>query len=271
MTFAAFDQSNAQARPVSLVRLVWGNSQWAYCNADRAITHDSVTYLPVPLVESDLTFGGREIPEFTLTVPADLPVVAMFRGTPPSTRVKLLIRHLHPDDPDQESVIRWSGPITNVRPLDNARAELVSRISGLRRSGGRLTYGRGCKYALFGVGCGVAKAAYALPRTVTAVDGNLITLNAARPSEGWFTGGLLEWDADGFGTIESRTIEREMTATQVRLFGRGDGIAAGMAVTLYPGCARNPDPCQNKFNNLANYPGLDFMRGESPFDGRALL
>lgn len=271
MTYAAYEQSNHDARPVSFYEFRWGNTSWFYCNADRPLMLDAQEYTPAAISESALKQGGERVPEFSLTVPASLPVVALFRGTPPSTRVTVLVRHLHPDDGSAQAKYRWIGPIANVRPKDNASAEIVSRVNGLRRAGLRLTYGRGCKFALFGPGCHVVKSLHANARTVTAIDGNIVTLSAPSPSEGYFNGGFLEWNADGLGTMETRAIERELSAGVYLLFGRGDGITASMAVTAYPGCARNAPTCNTKFANLANYPGLDFMIGVSPFDGKAIF
>lgn len=269
MTFASYEQSNDDGAPVSFYHFRWGQTVWTYCNAPAPITLDGLEYTPIAAAESALRQDG-DAPEFTLSVPRTLPVVDLFRGSPPSNKVWLTIRTMHPDDPDGEAKYRWQGPIANVRP-DKASAEIVSRINGLRNGGLRLTYGRGCRFALFGPGCHVVKSLYATTRTITAVDGNAITFDADTPSDGYFNGGLLEWDADGLGTIESRTIERETATDTVRLYGRGDGLTVGQAVTLYPGCAHNADHCENKFDNLANYPGRDFMLGRTPFEGRALL
>lgn len=270
MTHQTFEQSNRSARPVSFYRFAWGNTAWHYCNADRVIPLDGQDYTPIAITEGEIKAGGSEVPQLKLDVPADLPVVGLFRGTPPATRVTLTVRTMHPDDPDQEAKFRWVGPVTNVQPQDNASAAIISRVNGLRKAGLRLTYGKGCKFALYGPGCWVDKALWGVARTVVSVTGNSVQLDAPTPVEGHFNGGMIEWDADGLGTLDARTIERETASDTILLFGRGDGISVGMAVTLYPGCTHNSEGCTG-FDNLANYPGLDFMLGESPFDGKSLV
>ena len=268
MTFAQLEQSSRSGAPVSFYRLAWGNTVWRYTNSDRDYILDGETYVPAAITEGKTKAGGRDVPEIKIEVPTRLPVVDLFRGTPPSTRVVLTVRSLQPAD--GEAKYRWIEPVTNVQPVDNAKSVIVSRINGLRRAGLRLTYGVGCKFPLYGPGCELDKTPWGVARTIVAVDGNSIQLDASSPSPGYFNGGMMEWDADGLGTLDARTIERETASDTYTLFGRGDRLEAGMTVTCYPGCPRSSAGCIS-FDNLVNYPGFDFMLGESPFDGKALV
>lgn len=271
MTYRAYEQSNHDAQPVSLYSFIWGNTRWDYNNSDREWVIDGNTHVPAAISEKAVQQGGERIPEFTIETPYSLPVVALHRGSPPSTRVQLLVQRFHPEDPDLEVITGWTGPVSNVQPVDLAKARIVSRITRLRRTGLRETYSRGCKLALYGPGCNVDKATFAVSRNVSAIDGNVVTLDDVSPSEGYFNGGFIEWDADGAGTLERRTIERETASDTYLLFGRGDGLSVSQAVTVYPGCRRNYDDCNTKFSNAANYPGLDFMLDESPFEGKVIF
>lgn len=271
MTYASYHQSNEDSREISLYLFRWGNTEWAYCTGGPVRTYGGATYTPIPIQEERFVQGGRSIAEFTFSVPANLPVVQMFRGTPPSEPITVTVRSMEVDDDSGEAPIRWIGPISNVRfkEGDNS-AEVLSRINGLRRGGLRLTWGRGCQHFVYGPGCNVDKSLHANARTITAIAGNVLTLSSPRPSAGYFNGGFMEWDADGLGTLERRAIEVEVTEDQVKLFGRADGLTVGQAVTIYPGCPRTSAVCQSRFNNLPNYDGLDFMPGKSPFDGKAV-
>ena len=272
MTYAALHQSNHDSREVSLYLFRWGNSEWAYCSAGPARTWGGKTYLPIPIDEERFVQGGKSVAEFTFSVPGDLAVVQMFRGTPPSLPVTITVRSLEVDDGSGEAPIRWIGPISNVRFKEGSNAaEILSRINGLRRGGLRLTWGRGCQHFVYGPGCTVNKVTYGVARTIVSIVGNVVTLNAATPSAGYFNGGFLEWNADGHGTIERRAIEAETSSMAIRLFGRADGLTVGQSLTVFPGCPGTSAICNSRFNNLPNYDGLDFMPGESPFDGKSLV
>jgi uncharacterized phage protein (TIGR02218 family) len=281
VTFAAYEQSNASGRPITLYLFRWGNSQWAYTSADRDVMVDSVTYKAIPISDDGLQQGGSGRKEFTVHVPValpddtgamqPLPVVALFRSTPPSQSVYLIVRKKH--EQDSEAPIHWIGKIGNVlRDKDGATADIVCRNPGLKRAGLRLTWVRMCPHFVFDFGCALDKADYAVTRNVTAVTGNSITLDGAPLAESpYYNGGFIEWDADGLGTIERRGIESTPDINQYQLFGRADGITVGLAVTIYPGCDGNAQTCEEKFNNLANYGGVDWMPGKSPFDGRQVF
>lgn len=271
MSFSVNQQSDNDGKPVALYLFSWGNSQWGYTSAERQIVHNSITYEPIAVDEDELVQGGKNEGEFTFRVPANLPVVQLFRGTPPSTPVVLTVRRIEYDDILGESVIHWISPITNVRRKSEAISEIVSRNRGLRRGGLRLTWSRSCPHFLYGSGCKVLKALFAAPRTIAGINGNVITVNLDTPSTGWFNGGFIEWDADGLGTMERRGIEIETGTNSFQLFGRSDGLSIGMDITLYPGCDRTVEECDSKFDNLANNGGVKFMPGKSPFEGTAII
>lgn len=275
MTFMPIEQSNHSGQPVILLRFQHGFSVWTYASAPAADggawTYDGEDYAPIAMDVEALAQGGREAPEQALSVPTDLPVVDLFRGSPPSLRVTMTMRRIHVGDVDGEAPVLWVGPIVTVSNMRDGSTKIVSRMRGLKRGGLRCTWGRGCQHVVYGPGCGAIKATMAVARTVTAISGNEITLDTVSPSEGYFDGGIVEWDADGLGTLESRTIEREVSSGVYRLFGRADWFTVGMAVTLYPGCDYTAETCDTRFAALADYDGIDFMPGKSPFDGTALI
>lgn len=271
MTYQTYEQSDYDGKAVGLYLFTWGNTKWGYTSADRAITYDSAIYQPVAIETDPLVQGGSQDSEFTLRIPANLPVIQLFRSTPPSEPVYLTVRELHLNDVSGEAPIQWIAPIANVNRKSVTTAEILSRSRGLRRGGLRLTWSRACPYAIYGSGCKVNKTLFAALRTITAIAGNVITLNVNSPSTGYFNGGLVEWDADGNGTMERRGIEVETALNSYRMFGRADGMVVGMSLTLYPGCNKSVGDCATKFNNLPNNGGMAFMPGKSPFEGEALL
>jgi uncharacterized phage protein (TIGR02218 family) len=281
MTFPTYEQSNSNAQPIGLYLFKWGNSQWAYTSSDTDQVVGGVTYVAIPISDDGLKQGQADSNPFTIHVPVALPdtdgnaqpvpVVALFRSTPPSQSVYVTVRRKHAADAD--APIHWVGKIGNViRQRDGATADLVCRNRGVKRAGLRLTWGRDCPHFLFDSGCALAKTGYGITRNVTSVTGNSFAVDgAALAAAPYYNGGFIEWDADGLGTLERRGIEATLGTNEYQIFGRADGVTVGLAVTLYPGCDGTPATCRDKFSNRANGGDVAFMPGKSPFDGRQVF
>lgn len=279
MTFDLFEISNNSGRPIHFYELRWGNTVWCYNSSDRDIEltvgGETNTYLAVPIGDEGITVGGPNPAELRINLADNLPVVSLFRGTPPSENVRVVVLRKHFDDP--ETTVFFAGKIDNLKRNGKGLANLFCSIGKQRRGGLRLTWSRTCPHVLYDGQCRAPQGAFEHHGTVAALTGNSFTLSAAptlsgvpQTAAGYFDGGIVAWDADGLGTIEQRAIERGISATEFLIFGRSDGLEVGQAVKLYPGCDRLTQTCQTKFNNLVNYGGIPQMPGESPY-GRNLF
>ncbi|MDR7062011.1 MULTISPECIES: phage BR0599 family protein [unclassified Sphingopyxis] len=265
MSFDNFEISNYGGRPVYFYEFRWGNSEWFYTSADRPLMLGTQEYQPVPISDDGITSGAASPGEFKINCAANLPVVGLFRGTPPSEKVRVTALRKHIDDP--ETKVIFTGKIDNVkRPNGGAEASLICSSGKQRRGGLRLTWSRTCPHILYDGQCRLVRALFAEPAIIGSITGNSFTVEAApHASLGWFDGGIIEWDADGLGTLEMRAIERGTSTTTFLMFGRTDGLVVGQAVAMYPGCDRLPTTCNSKFNNLVNFGGITQQPGESPF------
>lgn len=276
MTFTAYESSNESGRPIGLYQFTWGNTVWRYTSADRDVEWPSASgnfYAAAAIQDDNLVLGegNSRGEELTVTFPSNLPVVAMFRGTPPSNPVFMTVRGLHADDPDEEAPVHWIGLVGNISRKDDVASNVVCRTRGLKRAGLRYCWGRTCNHFLFSPQCGLLKVDFATAATITAIDGNEIVVDITSPSPGWFDGGFIEWDADGLGTIENRDIEVETGSGRYAMFGRADWLTVGMSLTMYPGCDLTAGTCHTKFDNLVNTDAMEFLADKSPFEGSALV
>lgn len=273
MTFDARERSTQDGRPLSLYHLKWGNTIWRYTNGDEAVPRQElvngvltdVSYEPIAVSDSGMKQGTSNANDFTVTIPSNLPIVVLFRGTPPALSIWLTVRRIHAED--DEAPIYWRGLIFNVKRNGDARADIIGKplSATLRRTGLRLCWTRECPHFLYDEGCKVDPEAFKTLGVIEASAGVTITLSGApdKPNQ-YFRGGYVEWDANADGTVERRMIE-DHTADTLTVFGLAE-VDAGTAVRLYPGCNRTPGDCVDKFNNGPNYGGADFMPGQSPFD-----
>lgn len=265
MSHDALEISNHLGRPIYFYEFEWGNSKWFYTSAAKQQTIGLRVYEPVAISDEGITSGAAQAGEFKINCAANLPVVGLFRGTPPSEKVLVKALRKHADDP--EIKIIFTGKIDNVkRPTGGAQAILVCSSGRQRRGGLRLTWSRICPHILYDGQCRLVRAAFGVEATINSITGNTFTLTVApNMTAGYYDGGIIEWDADGLGTLEMRAIERGISLTQFVMFGRTDGLVPGMTVTMYPGCDRRSSTCNSKFNNIVNYGGITQMPGESPY------
>ncbi len=111
MAFEEFDRqesSQSDGSPIRLYLLEWGKTSWRYTSADQAVfryemvpdddgtpVRTLVEYVPVPCNDEGMTQGGSSNNAFTLHVPGNLPVVELFRSTPPTESIWLTVRTIH--------------------------------------------------------------------------------------------------------------------------------------------------------------------------------
>lgn len=283
MSYNDFEVSTQDGRAVALYLFEWGMTRWRYTSADRPITImemqdgvlTEVTYEPRALKDNGMRQGSSSQNDFQVDGPWDLPVVRLFRGSPPTESVWLTVRRLHADDPLKETPIYWKGTIWNVKRAGAARSTIVGKpiTASLKRTGLRLCWTRECPHFLYDTACRADPETFVVEGTVMAFTGNTIrvAMKAAR-ADGWFRGGYMSWLASEEGTLERRMIELDVPAAVegeivLTIIGLVDYLAVGDTVKVYPGCDRLPDTCDGKFNNIDNYGGFDKMPGASPFVG----
>lgn len=282
MTYQTYEISNQDGRPVALYEFSYGNTVWRYTTAEEDITvgldslGDPAVWVAQVITDDGVTQGGSDQNDLRVTVQGDNPVAALFRNSRPSGKVWLTVRRYHLGDPDTETPLQWIGTVRNaIYEDDLSAAKLVGASIGASydRDGLRLAWGRMCPHILYGIGCNRNgsnnKEDHAYPRTVATLTGTNFTCTThAEPDEnllmGGFTGGFVEWARED-GSIDRRGIEKQ-TGNNFQLLGTTQGLAVGMAVTVYPGCARNTTACKT-FDNLPNYGGFPHLPGKSPFDG----
>lgn len=265
MTFNSAEISTQDGRPISLYLLEWGETEWCYTSADRDIEYGGRNYLAAAVSDDGMVQGGSSQNDFTLNAPANIPIVDLFRGTPPSETIWLTVRRMHYGEAD--APIYWNGTVNNVKRTDDASAQIIGKplTASFKRTGLRLCWTRECPHFLYDAGCKVDPETYRVNAIITGKTGNTITVNtiSSKP-DAYFNGGFVSWEVNDDGTIERRMIEAQ-AGTLLTIFGVTDRMEIGDTVKLYPGCDRSPQTCKDKFNNLANSGDFHFMPGESPF------
>lgn len=277
MSFNLFEISTQGGRPVGLYEFKWGNTYWRYTSADRVVEFgvdaddNPILYAPIAISDNGVTQGpASEYLEVTL--PANIPLVSLFRAVPPSESIWLTIRRFHWGD--DEANVLWVGTISNIKRKDRGKALAIGMpISGtIRRTGLRLCFEPNCPHMLYDEGCKASKLDFQNITEITAFDNTHVTVADLGPYAGpQYAGGFVEWQVSAEGTLERRGIEGHIGGNQFAMFGSTDRMIVGLPITMYLGCDLTPETCQGTFNNLANYGGFPFMPKKSPFDGNPVF
>lgn len=268
MSFADLEASNQDAIPVSLYQFLIGDVSWFYASTDYPvdlmIDGEKFTFEPLPISDSGVMASGDPTSdEFTVTMPIT-EFVDLFQNNPPSITCYLIVRRKNRGATD--APIYWFAEVRGVKRTNGVTAEVTASAlsASFQRKGLRLSYSRGCPYALYDLCCRVKPEDFVQGATVRDFSGTTFTLDQPVPHPaGYFDGGYFEWTRPE-GIIERRMIEA-LEGDVVSVLGTTDGLSVGVAVNLFPGCGRTAEECDVKFNNLPNYGGFRHLPGKSPF------
>lgn len=278
MAFNALETSNQEGRPLFLYEFLLGDKAWRYTSADSSVSAISPTsgkselFAPV-FIEDDgvKQTGESQTDSMKIRMPFSEPIPQLFQVTPPLNQIT--VRRFSKHEADSEVTVNYVGFITQVNATEPGVAELecLTLSPTMQRNGLRVTWQKGCPYALYdGSTCKVNKAQYAVAAKILTAGAGVITADAfASRENGWFDGGFIEWTDSYTGALERRGIDEHL-GKQLRLLGKSDGLLEGMDVKAYPGCQRTSAVCAAKYNNLLNYGGYPHLPGKSPFDGDPL-
>lgn len=277
MTYEAREISSFGGAPISYYEITWGNTVWRYTSAetDRILTILAVpqTFTAIAISDSGMVQGGSSNNDLTVTAPANIPLADLFQSTPPSDEIKLTLRRAHDGDP--EAFIHWKGFVRNVkRSEDGTSIDIIglSILAMFESQGLRLAWTRGCPHILYDSECRANPEDFVVETEIISMTGNSITVaDSGGHDAGWFTGGYIEWEANDDGTLDRRGIMASTSATTLVLLGTTYRLEVGMTVRMYPGCDLTTQTCDEKFDNLENYGGIEQMTGKNPFDGNAIM
>lgn len=264
MSWSEYEESVADGQPLLLIEFIRGGVQfWRYTNADRVVTYSGHSWQPAAISIPGISVGTGE--SLDIIIPAASPVAGLFRGIPPSSPLRVKIHRAQAAELSEIKTVSI-GSVSEAKreETDRVRLIIVDISTTFARNGLRLTWGRACPYSLYDRNCCVNNEQYAVDSVIAALDGASITVSLSdNLPDGWFSGGYVAWNDAG---ITERRGLKAQNGALLGVFGGTHGLTEGLAVTLYPGCDRVIQTCNDKFNNVLNYGGHPHMPGKSPYE-----
>lgn len=277
MTFEAYELSDEQGAPAYLYEFTRQATKYLYSGTGDNVTVGGATYLALAITNNGFTkSGSAQTDALSIDLDIDSQLSRLVNQFPPSDSIGVRIRkvHINPETGEvSDAPLIWVGTIVGYRRKNAATRTLTcNSISvALTRGSLRLTYQKNCPHMLYDSQCRVNKEAFAVPvAALTVVSGtHIFAPETLTKDEGWFDGGFIEWEVQP-NVYERRGLEMS-DGQMIRIFGTTAGMVDGMQATLYPGCSRTIQVCNDKFANKDNYGGFPHLPGRSPFDGNPVF
>lgn len=259
------------SRAIELYKIVSSGVTYNLTSAIKAQTHNAETYDPANIGRAGITSKG-ELSKANLDVriALDHPLAVALLSSWAETTTTLTVFSKRTSGTDTI----WKGRLANIVPEDaNVRMVFESIYTSMRRPGLRARFLKSCRHPLYGRGCFVDPADFAVAATISAIAGLVVTSpEAAGEANGYFTGGMIA-APDGTLTYISSHIGTSLTLNRISssLASAFADEGAGLAVTIYPGCDHSYATCAAKFSNDDNYGGFDYIPTKNPMGGSSIV
>lgn len=265
MTFDARETSAWDGRPVQVYTFTRQSLVWRYTSADTDVVVGVNTYRAVPISGPDGLELTSEINRSAvkITVPRDNEVAMLYLDTAPSDTVTVIIHTFH--DGDGELNFEWSGRVINVE-WQGSVAVITAEpgYTGVRRTGLRRMYQRGCPHVLYGPACRANKDTYKLVTTASSIADNVVYAAGVNAhGDGYYSGGFVEWEIAA-GVYDRRYITMHVGAN-LSLAVLPHSMTLGQQISVYPGCDHQLQTCDQSFGNAPNYGGMPWLPTKNPF------
>ena len=278
MSFEQYEESEELGIATSLFYIKYGTEDanfWAFTDLDQPVTHDGVTYTPTTIGREKIeNSGGLDNKVLNIDITPNSPLVLYYRDNRPTQVVTLTIRQGHPDDPDNDFRVVWTGRITGVQR--KARFATISAepiATSMRRPGLRRHYQYGCPWVLYSEQCGASEIAGRQIADATEAGKNFFEF-----ATGWegsraknkFRNGFVRWTNPNTGSLEVMSIIKVQQDTPVAgtdrivVNGLTTAAVAGTQVQIYLGCNRRENDCADLHNNIRNFGGQPWIPKDNP-------
>lgn len=173
-----------------------------------------------------------------------------------------------------ETLVDWRWPFAGavlsslyfIVEVSWAGQSWTAQISGwstfLRRSIGG-NYTKDCRYDVGNAQCKVDLGPLTITDAIATVVKPLRTITTTlTEADAWFNNGLLTWTGGNNSGLQQEV--QQFRNTNGNLILRLESpftMQIGDTFTVYPGCAKTPGVCKDKFNNKINYGGFEHIPG----------
>lgn len=199
-----------------------------------------------------------------IRVPNDSTLAQQFKAYLPTKPIALVVYRYHANDALLERRVLFIGQVVSVsfegEGIATLNCEPVTKAKGKKVPW--QVYKKGCNWAVYEHGCGILREPFETLALTYSISGNTITATplGTHPDD-WFPNGYVYAQSTG----ERRFIIGQ-TGSTVMLDYPFFNLQPGEPLVFVAGCPRTEVACKDKFDNLPNYLGFDYIPEENPYD-----
>ncbi len=266
-SFNTLETSVESSRPIELYVFTLGSSTYRYTSTEDALTVGADDYLPETIARNQVEQGSDQSTRtLIVTVPAGNDFAQRFVNVVPGEQATVTVFRYQRDESPAFSttVLLFKGLVQSVRfPDDATTAEIAVRSieAALNRNVPRFSYMGMCNHFLYDSACGVNPSSFNFIGTVTAVNGNVVTVSGAGASGFDFVGGYCHPTA----VNDFRMVLSQSGDDLTLLLPFADSIVGGN-LQIFAGCDHLVGgDCALVFDNVINFGGFPFVPNRNVF------
>jgi hypothetical protein len=267
MTYAVKDKSVHSGAPIECYEFVASHKTWYLTSYHEQITVAGKVFSPIPITRTAIETGNViDTPttmDFNIPAQHELAITFCFTVSPKTLGVTVYRVH-EGDDYSTDYKIEYSGELAGSSASGSwgtikTASKLQTRLNGNLSS---VYYQKTCNHTLYDARCKVNRSSFTVTANVVKVQSQIITVDdMVFPASGLVAGEM----------TNTRTGEKQgiiaNTSNVIKLGYRFFDILVGDVVELTQGCDHmRLGHCKNRFNNVPNYGGMDFIPEVNPFE-----
>ena len=272
-----FDSSFYNSSPTLLFKIYRQGVYYYYSNSKKSIEYDSDTYEPENInVKDSLQINDSQLDSnLTVEIATKSQLIEDLKLSYDNYPFNIEIYRIQNRDTSTVEQM-WKSNISSFTITDYKMSSLMCEgfLSESYTNALTRIFATGCRHILYDdskFGCKVNKLDH-------ENNGNIHDVISSRKvessmvierSEDYFLGGIIDFGNNIIRDITNvvRSSDNYVRYTFTLIKPIPNTIEAGDSIKVYPGCKHNSDDCINKFNNIANFGGYEYIPRNNPHTG----
>lgn len=267
MSYAVKDKSIASGAPIECYEFIAPHKTWRYTSYHTQVTVAGQVYTPLPITRTAIEITSIIDAPATMdfNLPSDHEICQQYCYMISPKQLVVIVRRVHEgDDYATDYKIEWTGRYAGSTAMDKWGTIKTASILATELNGFLSTvfYQKSCNHVLYDERCKVLRDDFTEEAIVTRIQNQIITVDDMVYADDDLVGGIM---------TNTRTGEQQgiisNDANVLRIGYPFFDLILGDTVELTLGCDHDRlGHCKDRFNNVDNYGGFDFVPEINPFE-----
>ena len=266
MSYDVKDRSVHDGAPIECYHFQGSHGDFLYTSYQRPITVNDLDFEPIAITRTALETGTIDDSATTMdfNVPANCLLALRYAYVVSPKELTVTVYRVHEgDDYSTDYKIEFQGEALEFTGRGKWMTVRTGTLLQTKLNGNMsaVVAQRMCNHVLYDDLCKVDPAGYTFSSTVLKVQGRIVTVDDDHAANGTLLGSTFMIDRTGeklaIITNDDNVLRVSVAAVD---------IMVGDTVKIILGCDHiRLGDCKNRFNNVVNYGGFDFIPTQNPF------